>query len=273
METAQGYPKHRARAYETIYILRPNAGEEAAEKVAGRVVETIDRLEGKLVEVDVWGRRRLAYKIKGNAKGVFIYLRYLGYPGLVQEIERNMRMLDSVLKYQTVKLEDELDPATVEVDPEAIKFQGMDFSEEPEEETPPDADEDKRQADSSYLEYEPEPIPEPPKDSKKASEAKAEEPKAEEAKAEEAKAEEPKAEEAKAEEPKAEEAKAEEPKAEEAKADEAKADEAKADEPKADEAKADEPKADEPKADEAKAEEPKADEAEAEETASDGEEK
>lgn len=158
METARTVPAHRAREYETIYILRPNAGEEAAEKVAGRVVETITKMDGKLVEVDVWGRRRLAYRIKSNAKGVFIYLRYLGYPGLVFELERNLRMLDAVMKHQTVKLADEIDPATVEVDPEAVKFTGMDFSEEPEEELPAEDELLGAGADASYLDYEPESI-------------------------------------------------------------------------------------------------------------------
>jgi small subunit ribosomal protein S6 len=155
MESTHTVAAHRAREYETIYILRPNAGEEAAEKVATRVVDTVTRLDGKLVEVEVWGRRRLAYKIKGNAKGVFIYLRYLGYPGLVEELERNLRMLDAVLKYQSVKLADEIDPSTVEVDPEAVKFEGMDFSEEPDEDVDYD-DEDERGADAAYLDYEPE---------------------------------------------------------------------------------------------------------------------
>jgi len=76
----------------------------------------------------------LAYKIKGHPKGVFVYLRYAGFPGLVEEIERNFRMLDAVLKYQTIKVVDEVDLETIEVDPEAIEFQGLDFAEEVEEE-------------------------------------------------------------------------------------------------------------------------------------------
>src|SRR4030042_1169900 len=95
-----GVPAHRGREYETIYIVRPDAGEEAAQKVASRIVETVERLQGKLVEVQVWGRRRMAYRVRGHAKGVFIYLRYVGYPGLVGELDRNFRMLDAVMKYQ-----------------------------------------------------------------------------------------------------------------------------------------------------------------------------
>jgi small subunit ribosomal protein S6 len=158
-ESPQPVPAHRAREYETIYILRPNAGEEAADKVAGRVVEVCGKLKGKLVEVDVWGRRRLAYKIKGHGRGVFYYLRYLGYPGLVQEIERNLRMLDGVLKFQSVKLKDEIDPATVEVDPEAIKFAGVDFSDEPDDDIDyGEESEDGGRGGAGYLDYEPEPL-------------------------------------------------------------------------------------------------------------------
>jgi small subunit ribosomal protein S6 len=157
MAIASAIPAHRAREYETIYIVRPNAGEEAAEEVSNRIVEAMERLNGRLVKVDVWGRRRLAYKIKGHGKGVFIYLRYLGYPGLVEEMERNFRMLDAVLKYQTVKLSHETDPETVEIDPEAVTFQKVDFSDEPEDEGHPETQEEARQGDG-YLDYEPEPI-------------------------------------------------------------------------------------------------------------------
>lgn len=131
---AYAAPPKRAREYETIYILRPNAGEEAAERVSSRIVEIFEKEQGKLIQVEVWGRRRLAYKIKGHPKGVFVHLRYAGRPGLVEEIERNFRMLDAVLKYQTVRLADEVDLEAIEVDPEAIQFQGLEFAEETEEE-------------------------------------------------------------------------------------------------------------------------------------------
>lgn len=163
MATESAVPAHRAREYETIYILRPNAGEEAADKVSSRIVEIVDREQGKLTLVEVWGRRRLAYKIKGQGKGVFYYLRYVGYPGLVEELERNFRMLDSVLKYQSVKLKDEVDPATVEVDPESIKFGGVDFTDDTEETSDEDdlddeSDDDKDEGGYGLDEYEPEPL-------------------------------------------------------------------------------------------------------------------
>ncbi len=98
----------------------------------------------------------MAYKVRGHAKGVFIYMRYLGYPGLVEELERNFRMLDSVLKYQTVKVADEVDPTAVTVDPEEVKFAGMDFSEEPEEDAGDAPGEAGAEGRPGFPEYEPE---------------------------------------------------------------------------------------------------------------------
>lgn len=112
----------RAREYETIYIINPDLSAEQAEKVAVRVNDVVTQRQGTLLRVDNWGRRRLAYPIARHKRGMFVYLRYLGYADLVAELERNLRMLDEVMRYQTVKLRDEVDPATVEVDAEQLKF-------------------------------------------------------------------------------------------------------------------------------------------------------
>ncbi|MCC7538758.1 MAG: 30S ribosomal protein S6, partial [Deltaproteobacteria bacterium] len=71
--------KHRARAYETIYILRPDVDPDSASKVASRISDVVGRLEGKLVKVDQWGKRKLAYPVKKHARGVCVYVKYLGY--------------------------------------------------------------------------------------------------------------------------------------------------------------------------------------------------
>ncbi|MGB0678332.1 MAG: 30S ribosomal protein S6, partial [Polyangiales bacterium] len=142
----------RVREYETIYILAPNVSREEAEKVAGRVTEIIERLKGTLVQVDTWGRRKLAYPIRKHLRGHFIYLKYLGVEGLVAELERNLRMLDAVLRYQTVKLQDVVDPATVQVDPEQTHFapiEVMAVEDDKAEAAEAAADEDEAAADSA----------------------------------------------------------------------------------------------------------------------------
>lgn len=125
--------KHRARAYETIYILRPDVDPDSASKVASRISDVVGRLEGKLVKVDQWGKRKLAYPVKKHARGVCVYVKYLGYSDLVAEVERNLRLLDSVIKYQTVMVDPNVDPSTVEVDPEDVKFRQLEqTADEPE---------------------------------------------------------------------------------------------------------------------------------------------
>jgi len=115
-------PKHRAREYETIFILHPDSGTDVVDKVAGRCQDVISRLEGKLLRAENWGRRRLAYSVKKQHKGVYIYLRYLGYQDLVHEIERNFRMLDPVIKYLTVKVDEDVNPEARPVREEEISF-------------------------------------------------------------------------------------------------------------------------------------------------------
>lgn len=118
---AQPLPKHRSREYETILILNPDAN-EALEQVSGRLTDVISRLEGKLLRAENWGKRKLAYPVSKNLKGVYLYLRYLGYSDLVHEMERNMRMLEPVIKYITVKIEEDIDPDARPVRAEDISF-------------------------------------------------------------------------------------------------------------------------------------------------------
>jgi small subunit ribosomal protein S6 len=134
-------PKHRAREYETIFILNPESATEAIDRVAGRCQDVISRLEGKLLRAENWGKRRLAYTVRKHPKGIFVYLRYLGYEGMVHELERNLRMLDPVIKYLTVKVDEDVSPETRPVREEDISFVAT-FIEEEREPQPPTFAED-----------------------------------------------------------------------------------------------------------------------------------
>src|SRR5512134_870412 len=91
----------KSREYETIYILRSDVDADTAERVQGRVAEVVARDNGKLVKVESWGRRKLAYPVAKQRKGVYVFVKYVGRGGLVAEIERNLKLQDSVLKFQT----------------------------------------------------------------------------------------------------------------------------------------------------------------------------
>ena len=98
-----------AREYETIYILRPNTPNEGVAEVNTRIRGVIEGMGGKIIKVDNWGKRRLAYEVAKERKGIYLYWQYLAQPGVVEETERNLRMLDSVVRYLTVKVDENVD--------------------------------------------------------------------------------------------------------------------------------------------------------------------
>lgn len=98
----------RAREYETIYILRPNVDPDEADRIANRVREVIAGMNAKLLRIDNWGRRKLAYSIGKASRGVFVYVRFVGLNDVVAEIERNLRLIDDVIRHQTVLLKDKV---------------------------------------------------------------------------------------------------------------------------------------------------------------------
>lgn len=102
------------REYETVYVLRPTTTTDAAKALASRIEDILAKEAGTLRQVETWGSRLLSYPIKRHHRGIFIYLKYLGRGGLVAELERNLRLADPVIRYQTVKLRDEVDPGGIE---------------------------------------------------------------------------------------------------------------------------------------------------------------
>lgn len=116
----------KVREYETIYILRPEVTREAQERVATRMSEVLGREKGQLTSIENWGRRALAYPVKKKKRGVYVCLKYLGGGGLVAELERNLGVLDDVVKFQTIQLRDDVDSASVSVNPEDVKFEAVD---------------------------------------------------------------------------------------------------------------------------------------------------
>jgi small subunit ribosomal protein S6 len=126
------------REYETIFILKHDVTRESSERIGSRLADVVSRGGGKLTRVENWGRRRLAYPVAKQKRGVYVYLKYIGRGGLVQEVERNLRLLDDVLKYLTVKTADEVQRDAVQVAAEDVKFEHV--------EVPADAETDESRA-------------------------------------------------------------------------------------------------------------------------------
>jgi small subunit ribosomal protein S6 len=102
----------RKREYETIYILRPESTNDVIGQVNTKVRGVIEGGGGTLLKVENWGKRKLAYEVAKQMKGIYLFFSYLGAAGLVEELERNLRLTDSVIRYYSVKMAENVDPAT-----------------------------------------------------------------------------------------------------------------------------------------------------------------
>ena len=102
------------RTYETVFILDPDLSEEDTDKATKRIQTVIEGQKGKIVLWDRWGKRKLAYRVKKKAKGNYIRIVYYGEPRIVTIIERNLRIMEDVLKFLTIVLADKEIDVTIE---------------------------------------------------------------------------------------------------------------------------------------------------------------
>jgi small subunit ribosomal protein S6 len=107
------------RRYETIFILRPDLGESAQKDAIKRFEGIVGTSGGDLVETEEWGFRELAYRIKGERRGFYVRLDYGGNGATMNEVERNLKLSDGVLRYLSVLVDEAADMATVRSDIEA----------------------------------------------------------------------------------------------------------------------------------------------------------
>jgi small subunit ribosomal protein S6 len=107
------------RRYETIFILRPDLGKTVQKESIRRFENIVRASGGETIETDEWGFRELAYHIKGERRGFYVRLDYGGNGATMNEIERNLRLSDSVLRYLSVLVDTDIEPATVRAELEA----------------------------------------------------------------------------------------------------------------------------------------------------------
>jgi small subunit ribosomal protein S6 len=107
------------RRYETIFILRPDLGESQTRQSLKRVEDIVANGGGDLIETDEWGIRELAYRIKRERRGYYIRLDYVAPGPVMNEVERNLKLMDESLRHLSVMVEEEADPAKLRGEVEA----------------------------------------------------------------------------------------------------------------------------------------------------------
>jgi small subunit ribosomal protein S6 len=99
------------RNYEIGFVIDPEATEEDVKKVIDSVVEIIKKANGNIENVDEWGRRRLAYPIKGHNEGIYIFITADVKGAVYFEIERRLKLSEKVMRFIINRLDDKMKKA------------------------------------------------------------------------------------------------------------------------------------------------------------------
>jgi len=102
------------RRYETIFIVRADLQSDEITSLVDRYTGIIVDMDGKIVKIENWGKRRLAYPIEKRREGFYVRVDFVAQYKVVTEVERNFKIDDNILRFQTVKLSDKVDMEEVE---------------------------------------------------------------------------------------------------------------------------------------------------------------
>jgi small subunit ribosomal protein S6 len=91
--------------YETMYILRPDLGDEQVEQTVSKYQNLLTEQGAQNLEVQNRGKRRLAYEINKHRDGIYIQFNYTGPASAIAIFERSMRLSEEVIRYLTIKQE------------------------------------------------------------------------------------------------------------------------------------------------------------------------
>ena len=108
------------REYETVFIIDPSCDDSQVEQEVNNVKEIITAGDGKVVEAQSWGKRRLAYDIKKKKEGTYAFVRFGGEPSVLQELNRRLKLNELILRHLIVVSEpaegEELGPELADLD-------------------------------------------------------------------------------------------------------------------------------------------------------------
>ena len=90
--------------YECIFIAKSSLSEDEVSGLTEKVRTVVEKNGGQIMKTENWGKKKLAYEVKKEKKGIYLLFRLKGPGALVAELERNLKIQDNILKFLTVKL-------------------------------------------------------------------------------------------------------------------------------------------------------------------------
>jgi small subunit ribosomal protein S6 len=101
--------KRIVREYETIYLMKSEVPDDQVDEIKERLRAVVTREGGKVIRFTNQGKRKTAFPVGKAPRALYMHCLYLGNPGIVAEFERNLKMIDTVAKFQSVKVADDVD--------------------------------------------------------------------------------------------------------------------------------------------------------------------
>ena len=92
--------------YEHVFLARQDLSQAQVDQLATTATEIIEANEGKVTKTETWGLKSLAYKIDRNRKAHFVLLNIEGPGKVVEELERQTRINEDVIRYLTVRVDE-----------------------------------------------------------------------------------------------------------------------------------------------------------------------
>ena len=96
------------RTYELMFISSPTTTDEDVQKLTSQIEHAVTDRGGKIVKVEPWGRRKLAYRIDKFDEGIYTLVHIEGTGQEIAEAERRLRVNDAVLRYMSVRTDEDL---------------------------------------------------------------------------------------------------------------------------------------------------------------------
>jgi small subunit ribosomal protein S6 len=98
------------RIYEVLFIIRPDVPEEEIDGIVEPLKSVVTAAGGAIDKVDKWGKRRLAYRVQKYREGYYVLLQLSTENTVetVKEVERRLRVSDTVVKFITVRIDQDL---------------------------------------------------------------------------------------------------------------------------------------------------------------------
>ncbi|MBI5342137.1 MAG: 30S ribosomal protein S6 [Deltaproteobacteria bacterium] len=96
------------KKYETVILFDPELPEEKRKEFLAKLAGVIGSYQGEVLKQDDWGNRKMAYPIRKKVNAFYTFLLYTGSRGVVEEVERNIKIFDGILRHLTSRVEIEI---------------------------------------------------------------------------------------------------------------------------------------------------------------------